>query len=370
MASIQKTASGTWQVRYKDSRTRKHRAKTFKKKIAATKFLHDVEHSIMAGTYIPSEQGAVDVPIWVQQHLDGRADIGVTTRNRTQNIIDVHVMPKWTGISLSEVEHSDVQAWVKELLDSGQSTSSAKKIVNTISSSLDAAVRDRRLHTNPARGARFPKLTPKRKIFLTVEQVEKLATATSDGRQKAIVYTLAYTGLRWGELAGLRVQDFDPLRRRLNIEQTIVDDHGKLLVKPPKDHEIRSVPVPAFLVEMIAGNVVGSDVDELIFTAARGGPLRNRNERRWFNQAVQEIGIRGLTPHKLRHTAASMAISAGASVLSVQRMLGHSSATVTLNVYSSLFEDDLDEVAERLDSMRTENSLRDSYATPNVQELR
>lgn len=366
MASIQKTTSGTWQVRYKDPRTSRHRAKTFKKKIPATKFLHEVEHSITAGTFISSEQGAVDLPIWVQQHLDGRADIGVTTRNRTQNIVDVHIRPRWSGISLSAIKHSDVQAWVKELLDSGQSIDSAKKIVNTISSGLDAAVRDRRLHTNPARGARFPKSTPKKKIFLNAEQVEKLATATFDGRQKVILYTLAYTGLRWGELAGLRVQDFDPLRRRLNIEQTIVDDRGKLLVKPPKTHEIRSVPVPAFLAEMISMQVFGSDVDELIFTAARGGPMRNRTERRWFNRVVKEIGIAGLTPHKLRHTAASMAISAGASVLSVQRMLGHSSATVTLNVYSSLFEDDLDEVAERLDSMRTENSLRDSYATLNV----
>lgn len=214
----------------------------------------------------------------------------------------------------------------------------------------------------PCHGIRYPKVKPKQKIFLSAEEVEKLARATFDDRQRLIIYVLAYCGLRWGEIAGLRVQDFDPLRRRLNIEQTIVDDNGKILVKPPKDHEIRSVPVPAFLVELIARHVVGLGPGDSVFTSARGGPLRNRNERgQWFDQAAEVILKPELTPHGMRHTAASMAISAGASVLSVQRMLGHESATVTLNVYSSLFEDDLDEVAERLDVMRAGVGLRDSY---------
>ncbi|MFT9771806.1 tyrosine-type recombinase/integrase [Brevibacterium casei] len=369
MASIQKTPSGRWQVRYKDT-TGKHRAKTLRRKVDAQAFLHEVQNSIAGGSYIAAERGAVDVPTWVQQHLDARADLGVTTRNRTQGIIATHVTPKWSEVRLSGVEHADVQVWVKELLDSGQSVRSARKIVNVLSASMEAAVRDKRIHNNPCQGVKFPKVAPKSKIFLDAKQVEQLAAATVDDRQELIVYVLAYCGLRWGELAGLRVQDFDPLRRRLNIEQTIVDDNGKTLMKPPKDHEIRSVPVPKFLVEKIAAYIAGTDATGLIFTSPRGGPLRNRNERgRWFDQAAEEIGVPELTPHALRHTAASMAIGAGASVLSVQRMLGHSSATVTLDVYSSLFEDDLDEVAERLDSMRTENGLRDFYVKRKVREL-
>lgn len=368
MASIQKTTSDRWQVRYKDGT--RHRAKTFRRKVDAQKFLHSVETEIASGSYIAAERGAVDVPTWVQQHLDSRADLGVTTRNRTQNIIDVHIRPKWTSVALSDVEHADVAAWAKQLLGT-LSVRSVKKIVNVLSAAFDTAVRDRRVHSNPCRGLKFPKATPKSKIFLSAEQVEDLAGATFDDRQALIVYVLAYCGLRWGELAGLRVQDFAPLRRRLNVEQTIVDDGGKSLVKPPKDHEIRSVPVPKFLVEKIAAYIAAAGVTELIFTSPRGGPLRNRNERgRWFNQAVETIGVPELTPHGLRHTAASMAISAGASVLSVQRMLGHSSATVTLDVYSSLFEDDLDEVADRLDKVRAETGLRDSYAPGAVREIR
>ena len=68
-----------------------------------------------------------------------------------------------------------------------------------------------------------------------------------------------------------------------------------------------------------------------------------------FDKAAEDAGVRNLTPHELRHTAASLAVSAGANVKAVQRMLGHASAAMTLDVYSGLFDDDLDGVAARLD---------------------
>ena len=87
-----------------------------------------------------------------------------------------------------------------------------------------------------------------------------------------------------------------------------------------------------------------------MFTAPNGGPLRNTNFRsRVFAPAAASVGLAGLTPHDLRHTAASLAVAAGANVKAVQRMLGHASASMTLDVYAGLFGDDLDAVANRLD---------------------
>jgi Phage integrase family len=78
--------------------------------------------------------------------------------------------------------------------------------------------------------------------------------------------------------------------------------------------------------------------------------LRNGNfRRRVFDPAVEAVGLSGLAPSDLRHTAASLAIAAGANVKAVQRMLGHASAAMTLDVYAGLFGEDLDEVADRLD---------------------
>jgi hypothetical protein len=100
--------------------------------------------------------------------------------------------------------------------------------------------------------------------------------------------------------------------------------------------------------------VVIRPADELAFPSPQGTVLRNRNARAaWFDAAANAIGEPGLTPHELRHTAASLAIKAGANVKAVQRMLGHASAAMTLDRYADLFDDDLDDVADRLDALRT-----------------
>jgi integrase len=110
------------------------------------------------------------------------------------------------------------------------------------------------------------------------------------------------------------------------------------------------VPIPGFLVDDLTVAMAGKPPDALIFVSRRGAVLRNLNFRRdVFDPAATAAGLDGLTPHELRHTAASLAVSAGANVKAVQRMLGHASAAMTLDVYSGLFEDDLDGVAERLD---------------------
>lgn len=88
-----------------------------------------------------------------------------------------------------------------------------------------------------------------------------------------------------------------------------------------------------------------------MFTSLLGKPLRNLNFRRdHFDPAAEAAGLAGLTPHELRHTAASLAVSVGANVKSVRWMLGRASAAITLDVYSGLFDADLDAVADRLDA--------------------
>lgn len=166
---------------------------------------------------------------------------------------------------------------------------------------------------------------------------------------------LAYTGLRWGELAALRVQDFDMLRRRVNVSRSVTEYNG-LLWSTPKSWERRSVPFPAALADELAALMVGKGRDGLVFTTGRGDVLRVSNYRRWvFAAAVAKCqkadeSFPTITPHDLRHTAASLAVSAGANVKAVQRMLGHARASMTLDVYADLFDDDLDNVAEHLDA--------------------
>ena len=115
-----------------------------------------------------------------------------------------------------------------------------------------------------------------------------------------------------------------------------------------KTHQRRSVPLAASLVEPLARRCEGKGPGDLLFTAPRGGPLRLRAFRVRFDAAARALDL-DVTPHDLRHTAASLAVAAGGNVKAVQRMLGHASAAMTLDVYAGLFEDDLDALADRLD---------------------
>ena len=178
----------------------------------------------------------------------------------------------------------------------------------------------------------------------TIENAFGLADAVD--RQPEVVRLLAYTGLRWGEMAALRVCDFDMLRRRVNVSRSVTESGG-LVWSTPKTWERRSVPFPASIADELAALMVDKGRDDLVFTDMRGGVLRNSNWRaRVFEPTVRKChksdeSFPSITPHDLRHTAASLAVSARANVKAVQRMLGHAKASMTLDVYADLFDADL-----------------------------
>jgi integrase len=168
------------------------------------------------------------------------------------------------------------------------------------------------------------------------------------GPDDDVILFLAYTGLRWGEMAALRVVDLDMLRRRVNVDQAVTEVGYTLVYGTPKNHSRRSVPFPSFLSDMLALRCESKKPSDFVFTSPVGGRIRNKNWRaRRFEPAMAKMlelhpDLVRLVPHGLRHTAASLAISAGANVNAVQKILGHASAAMTLDVYADLFDDDLD----------------------------
>ncbi len=182
---------------------------------------------------------------------------------------------------------------------------------------------------------------------------------------------LAYTGVRFGEMAALRVRRIDFLRRRAMIAESVTLVGATQVWGTPKGHEKREVPIPRFLVDQLAEHVRGKAPDDLVFAGVRGGgALRGPIFRHAaFDRAAEEIGIPGLHPHELRHTAASLAIAAGADIKVVQKMLGHKSATMTLDQYGHLFDDRLDDVADRLDAAADAFVVLNSQVRDNVRSL-
>lgn len=359
MGSIEhyETAKGRrYRVLYRRPDRKQTQKRGFTTKKAAELFLATTEVDIAQGRYLDPSLARVTMADWLQTWLAARGDLRATTRSRIESIIETHIVPELGTIPIGNVTRLRVQEWASALPGA---PATVRKIVNVLSGALRFAVEDGRLPSNPAQRLKLPKPTKTLKRYLSHDQVAALAQAidqSKDGRKHGyglVVLVLAYCGLRWGELSGLRIRDLDLEAKhpRLTVEQTVVADKGYQRIEPPKDYEHRSIPIPAFLVGLLRAQIAGRPADAPVFCGIRTGTwLRNHVYRvGWFDAAAEAVGIKGLTPHELRHTAASLAVSAGANVKAVQRMLGHASAAVTLDVYADLFDDDLDGVARALD---------------------
>ncbi len=351
MASVKRRPDGAWRARYRDAGGKEH-SRHFARKVDSQRWLDEVTTAVVTGAYVDPAAGRATVAAVAASWLEGHPGWSASTRARNASILTRHVLPRWGAVPVSKVTFEDVQTWVTELSASGLAGGTVRKVLGVLSSVLVLAVKAKRLATNPTTGVELPRQRLARRRYLSARQVETLTEKA--GEQGDIVLILAYTGLRIGELAALRVQHVELLRRRLRIEESVTEVNGLLVRSAPKDHQRRSVPFPPFLADLLAARMAGRDSDDPVVASSRGGVLRVRNMRRdWFDAAAVSAGVAGLTPHELRHTAASLAVSAGASVLGVQRMLGHDKTSTTLDVYSDLFDADLDAVADRLADTRS-----------------
>jgi integrase len=358
----------TYLVRWRDA-SGKQLKRSFARKIDAQTFATKLDSSLLAGTYVDPAKSTVDIQTWVKVWLHGQSSLKVTTRTRYEGLVRNQILPRWARVPLSKVTHADVCIWVSDMVASGLAPGSVRQAYRVLSLILGLAVRDGRLARNVCDHVPLPKARRNEPRFLSVDELHRLADATGDSG--LVVLLLGYTGLRFGELTALRVGSVDPLKRRLTVSESASEVAGRLVFSDTKTHQTRTVALPRFLADQLAPLMVGRPRDALLMTSPNGGPLRLNNWRRdvWAN-ATREAGLDDITPHDLRHTAASLAVSAGANVKVVQRMLGHASAAMTLDVYAGLFQTDLDSVAERMESLaprvRPDSNVADLDAKRNA----
>lgn len=348
-------AGRRWCVRYRDDEGRQRKKKGFATKREATLFLADLQVQQAQGTWVDPLAGKVTVDRLGAEWQQGLAHLKETTRANLDDSWRVHVQPVWGTREVVTIKPTQVRSWVARMQADGTGVATIERAAGILRQILQNAVDDRRLPSNPATGVKLPRRQHAPRGYLTHAQVQRLADEAKG--DATVVLFLAYTGLRWGEMAGLRVEDFDMLRRRVTVTRAVAEVRGELVWSTPKTHERRSVPFPAFLAPMVAPLMTGKGRDALVF--GNGSQvLRVSNWRkRVFNPAVSRCQTASadfpkVSPHDLRHTAASLAISAGANVKAVQRMLGHAKASMTLDTYADLFPDDLEAVAGALEAQR------------------
>lgn len=345
-------AGERYRVRYRTPEGRQTTKRGFTTKKDARDFSATVHVSKLRGDYIDPSSSRVTVGTLGPEWLARQTHLKPSSRRTVEVAWRVHVEPRWSGVKLADIRHSSVQSWVSEM----SATSGPVTVIRAfgvLAGILDEAMRDRRVLTNPARGVKLPRKVKREHSYLTDGQV--MALARQAGPDKAVVVlVLSYCGLRWGELAGLHVADIDMLRRRIHVRRNAVNVGGAVQVGTPKTHERRSIPFPRFLADALSAACAGKGRDEIVFPSAGGGYAKSPGVSTWFSGAVsrcaaESAGFPRVTPHDLRHTAASLAVSAGANVKAVQKMLGHASAAMTLDTYADLFDKDAEAVADAHD---------------------
>jgi len=265
------------------------------------------------------------------------------------------VLPRFGDAPLRAITNSGVRQWVSDLLTSGLSAATTRKAVFALRQCLAAAIADNRLQFNPATAIPLPTERQKPARYLSQFEVERLVDETPR-QYRALVLVGAYAGLRWGEAAGLRRRDIDPLRSRIHIVHTAVEVRGRVTLdnEPKTTRSKRSVPVARSIMRRLEEHLlefVDGSADSLVFTAPGGGPLFRSWGRTVLRPASIRANLNDITFHALRHSFVAIMVAAGCNVREVSEWAGHNSVAFTLTRYGGLFEDGADAAVDRLDAL-------------------
>jgi len=288
--------------------------------------------------------------IWAQFSDSKKPAVSPKTWSGYTQHWELRIAPRFGHVPVDEITRAEVQSFVDGLTVGPWAKVSTLRLLRSI---LDVAHQDGRIHRNPALGVSAGRIPQReRHRYLTAQEVQTLAAACGD--QGDVVIILAYTGLRWSELVGLRVKDIDLAARRLYVRRAAPEVEGRIVIGPTKTVAgTRTIPLPQVVIDALKPRIAGRAADEPTVTSPNGKMLRSNNWRRHthWNKVLKKTRLAPLTIHDLRHTYASLARKSGADLRYVQKTMGHSTPTVTANIYSDLYADELDQVATNLDQL-------------------
>lgn len=366
-------------------------SKSFATKKAANAWLTAQTAAIATGGYVAPDKESVTLGQVAQRWREGLTG-RPSTISTYGTLVDGHILPKWENTPVRQITRRDVETWLRGLkTKKGQpvSTSTARQTFKLLRQIIDMAMdpTDPIITVDPTRGVKVapaPAVGGDDRKFATPDEVDQLARAAdyraaqpkTPGRRTDLVTVaddeaadagvdwqtveapvsadgllirlLGATGCRFGEIAALRVGrlDLDSARPTIYIAETAGEVDGVMHVGPPKTREsVRRVPFRKSLVPLLRAHLttegITDDESAFVFSQRDGGPLRLRNwSPRVFKPAAALADV-SITVHGLRHSAASTAIKQGMTPVQVSKILGHSKPSITLDVYSHEFPDDL-----------------------------
>jgi integrase len=272
------------------------------------------------------------------------AEIRPSTYELRSGTIRRHIVPYIGQRPLLELDIRDVKNWLQTLAERRVGARTRNVAYNTLSNALSAAAREERISKNPCASVPAPRVERKTKRVLDPAESHRLIQAASPGLERAIITLALNTGMRQGELFALTWGDVDLDRAELTVEATLTEaKDGTLVRTPPKTQASRRrFKLPVRAAEEIRRfretTAFSTDRDALVFTDAKGKPLRKSNfVRRLFLPLLSRAGLPRVTFHSLRHTSLSILIAEGTDPVQIARRAGHTTTRMTMDHYGHLF---------------------------------
>jgi integrase len=277
-----------------------------------------------------------------------RGTVRESTYTRDKHLVVSHIKPHVGRIKLKNVSAMHLQSLYRDRLDSGLSAATVQKIHHVTYKALKQAARWNLIVRNPAEAVRPPTPTPKEMHPLSADEARRLLEAASGDRLEALYVLALHTGMRQGELLGLKWEDVDVEAGTLRVRRTLTLHGGKVALGEPKTKKSRrTVRLTQRAVEALRSHRTRQleeklratvyDDSGLVF-AGEGGNLINPSNlrQRSFIPLLKRAGLPQITFHDLRHTCASLLFQKNIHPKFVQELLGHANVSITLDTYSHM----------------------------------
>src|SRR5690348_263442 len=274
-----------------------------------------------------------------------------STTRRHRQFVEYHILPALGKTKLAQLSAQQVQAFYARKLHDGLSTTTVNHLHATLHKALTAAVRLGLIARNVSEMVQAPRMRHVEMHVLSADEVRTLLATSASNRQHALYVTAIATGMRQGELLGLRWRDVDldggVVRVRSSLMKGKSAKTGDWVFSEPKTRRSRrqiALAAPAVTalrahrqtqrLERMKAGPLWQDGYDLVFCTEIGGPLSAGNVYTAFQRLLKRAGLSRIRFHDLRHTCATLMLSARVNPKVVSEMLGHASVAITLDIYS------------------------------------
>lgn len=366
MASIKQQENGKWRyrIRYKDNGKFKEVSKSgFRTKREAQAAANELERQYNNGVQIGAN--SILMTDYLEEWLEvyKKPNIKQSTYLRLERSIRLHILPTFGMMRLNEITRTDVVRWVNDLdTTKQQARNTIRSNLNVLHDALDTAVYELNyLEKNVAKKIKLPKAKEENKLkFYSKDELSQLLeylTSYKLGKHShsiqyyVLFYLLASTGLRLGESLALDWSDIDG--DKLSINKTLAyGDHNNAIITIPKSKtSIRTIKIDDLLVRLLKRHKINKNEcilrypsykspikESMVFSNENGNYLRHSVVRDFFYKTCKRANVPVLSPHALRHSHAVHLLESGANIKYVSARLGHSSISVTADIYMHITE--------------------------------